>query len=144
MTKKNNLSFLKYGSFLFTAFIGIVCVECFLLPIYIYSGNVVFLIGVLAFPTFTSLSIVISRVFFTVVEVNNTGIIWRLFGKVVHKVEWMEIKNITIMPKMMNISIVLQISKSDEVLYFNGGKSRLNKVLSYCDDEKLKGVFFDF
>ena len=39
---------------------------------------------------------------------------------------------------MMNISIVIQNKNTDDILFFNGGKSRLRKVLSYCKDKDVR------
>lgn len=135
---KNNMVFLKHGTTLISVFIFLIGTESFLLPIYYIYGELTFLIGALFVPLLFSFSALLSKMYFITVEVNNSKIVWKLFGKVVQEVKWEDIEDINIKPKMMNMSIVIQSQKSNVCLYFNGGKSRLKKVLSFCSDEKKR------
>ncbi len=136
--KRNNYTFLKYETLYFSILLYIIGAEIFLIPIYYYTDLIYFLIGALLLPILISISILISKVLLIIVEVSNEGITWKLFGKSIQQLKWIDVEHIDIEPKMMNISILFRSNKQDEILYFNGGKMRLKKVLGFCPDEELR------
>lgn len=142
--KKNNYTFLKYETLYFSILLYIIGAEIFLIPIYYYTDLIYFLIGALLLPILISISVLISKELFIIVEVSNEGITWKLFGKSIQQLKWIDVEHIDIKPKMMNISILFRSIKQDEILYFNGGKMRLEKVLGFCPDEELRKKLHGF